>query len=178
MLKPAQGNAACPVSALVPLDGSSLAEAALVPAANLVAALAAPAEGTLHLTQVVKLFPTSIAEGHVSELKREVLEQAITYLASMQHRLPEILKALTLTITWSAALDTDVADALLGTAENEKNVQGANNFSGCDLIVMSTHGRSGFERWMIGSVTERVLAATKLPMLIVRPQKVKQTEPV
>jgi len=61
VLKPAQGNAACPVSALVPLDGSSLAEAALVPAANLVAALAAPAEGTLHLTQVVKLFPTSIA---------------------------------------------------------------------------------------------------------------------
>jgi len=96
----------------------------------------------------------------------------------MQERLPEILQDLKLTITWSAALETDVADALLGTAENEKKVEGANDFSGCDLIVMSTHGRSGFERWMIGSVTERVLAATKLPILIVRPQKVKQTEPV
>ena len=41
--------------ALVALDGSPLAEAALVPAAYLVAVLAGPAQGALHLVQVVKL---------------------------------------------------------------------------------------------------------------------------
>ena len=35
-----------------------------------------------------------------------------------------------------------------------------------------THGRGGLERWMMGSVTEHVLNATKLPVLIVRPQNV------
>ncbi len=174
MLKPAQADAARSVSALVPLDGSALAEAALVPAANLVAALAAPAEGALHLTRVVKLFPKSIEESRVSELNREALEQAKTYLASMQEHLPGTVQDLRLKVTWSAALDTDIADALIGTAEDERDREGAGDFSGSDLIAMSTHGRSGFERWMIGSVTERVLAATRLPMLIVRPQKVKQ----
>jgi len=42
-------------------------------------------------------------------------------------------------------------------------------FKACDVIVMATHGRSGPKRWMMGSVTESVLGATKLPLLIVRP---------
>jgi nucleotide-binding universal stress UspA family protein len=41
----------------------------------------------------------------------------------------------------------------------------------CDMIAISTHGRSGLERWVMGSVTERVLGTTRLPMLIVRPPK-------
>jgi nucleotide-binding universal stress UspA family protein len=37
-----------------------------------------------------------------------------------------------------------------------------------DLIVMSTHGRSGFTRWMMGSVTTKVLHKTTCPVLAVR----------
>jgi nucleotide-binding universal stress UspA family protein len=173
-----QPHAARPLCALVPLDGSPLAETALVPAANLVAALATPAEGTLHLTQVVKLFPTSADEGFVRELNSEALERAKTYLASMQARLPEMVKGLTRSATWSVALDNDVADALIGTAENGEEAVEAGGFGGSDLIAMSTHSRGGLERWVMGSVTERVLSAAQLPLLIVRPQKVKQTEPV
>lgn len=40
--------------------------------------------------------------------------------------------------------------------------------AGADLIAMSTHGRSGFRRWVLGSVTEKVLRAASVPMLIVR----------
>lgn len=47
-------DTARPFSAFVALDGSPLAETALVPAADLVAAMATPAHGVLHLTQVVK----------------------------------------------------------------------------------------------------------------------------
>jgi nucleotide-binding universal stress UspA family protein len=37
------------------------------------------------------------------------------------------------------------------------------------LIVMGTHGRSGLSRWTLGSVVERVLEGTQIPLLTVRP---------
>ena len=37
-----------------------------------------------------------------------------------------------------------------------------------DLIVMSTHGRTGFARWLMGSVTERLLRVAPCPVLVVR----------
>ena len=40
--------------------------------------------------------------------------------------------------------------------------------TGADLIVMGTHGRSGLNRWMLGSVTERVLRESPVPLLTVR----------
>jgi nucleotide-binding universal stress UspA family protein len=39
---------------------------------------------------------------------------------------------------------------------------------GADLIVMGTHGRSGFERLIMGSVTERVLRSAPCPVVVVR----------
>jgi len=164
-------DATCLLSALVALDGSPLAEAALAPAAHLVAALASPQRGALHLMQVVKVFPTTAEEGFVSELNEEALKRAEASLAAVKEHIQETFRDLNLSITWSVALDADVADAILGTAEHGEQVEDAEGFSGCDLIAMSTHGRGGLERWVMGSVTERVLNTTKLPMLIVRPQK-------
>lgn len=40
-----------------------------------------------------------------------------------------------------------------------------------DLIAMTTHGRGGVSRWMLGSVTEKVLRASTVPLLVVRPAK-------
>jgi len=37
-----------------------------------------------------------------------------------------------------------------------------------DLIVMGTHGRRGLDRYLVGSVTERVVRATDVPTLVVR----------
>jgi nucleotide-binding universal stress UspA family protein len=38
-----------------------------------------------------------------------------------------------------------------------------------DLIIMSTIGRSGFSRWMFGSVADKVLRAVAIPILLIRP---------
>ena len=46
--------------------------------------------------------------------------------------------------------------AIIAAAENK----------GCDLIVMSSHGRSGLSMLLIGSVTNKVLAQAKTPVLI------------
>jgi nucleotide-binding universal stress UspA family protein len=40
-----------------------------------------------------------------------------------------------------------------------------------DLIVMSTHGRTGFEQFMLGSVTAKVVARAGCPVLSIRPAK-------
>jgi nucleotide-binding universal stress UspA family protein len=37
-----------------------------------------------------------------------------------------------------------------------------------DLIVMGTHGRSGLDRWMLGSVTEAVIHHSTKPVLVIR----------
>jgi nucleotide-binding universal stress UspA family protein len=50
------------------------------------------------------------------------------------------------------------ADGILGLAAS----------TGADLIVMGTHGRSGFSRWMLGFVTERILRESQVPLLTVR----------
>lgn len=42
--------------------------------------------------------------------------------------------------------------------------------TGADLIAMGTHGRSGFNRLMLGSVTERILRASPVPVLTVHPR--------
>jgi nucleotide-binding universal stress UspA family protein len=52
----------------------------------------------------------------------------------------------------------DVASTIVDTAVGEQ----------VDLIVMTTHGYSGFTRWMLGSVTERVLRSTPCPVLVIR----------
>jgi nucleotide-binding universal stress UspA family protein len=38
---------------------------------------------------------------------------------------------------------------------------------GVDLVAMATHGRSGFSRWILGSVAERVLRHAGVPLLLV-----------
>jgi nucleotide-binding universal stress UspA family protein len=76
---------------------------------------------------------------------------------------------LNLAVTWSVAVDADVAAALIRVAEQGRADAGTCMVGGCDLLAMATHGRSGLPRWMIGSITERILGATKLPLLIVHP---------
>jgi nucleotide-binding universal stress UspA family protein len=39
---------------------------------------------------------------------------------------------------------------------------------GIDLVAMATHGRSGLDRWVLGSVTEKVIRAAPVPVLVVR----------
>ena len=148
-----------PLSAFVALDGSPFAETALVPAANLVTALAAPGEGVLHLTQVI----TARTE--------EAQQGAKTYITGVTERLQQKLKGLNLLITWSLLRDKDVAGAIVDMAEHDVGKAKSEGFTGNDLIAISTHGRGGLERLVMGSVTERVLQATMLPVLIVRPQR-------
>jgi nucleotide-binding universal stress UspA family protein len=166
-------DATRPLRVLVALDGSVLAKAALEPAASLIAALAAPAPGALHLVRVVKpVIPDR--EGKDPEEQEHFLYKAKRYLSSTVEQMRAglvvpTLANLKLPVTWSVTIDADVAEAIVRVAENGEDAEGAGVFGRCDVIAMATHGRGGVQRWAMGSITERVLHATKLPLLIVRP---------
>ena len=165
----AQADAARPLRTLVPLDGSPLAETALAPAALLVASLAA--RGELQLTQVVKSVQNPAEEGVESSRDAEVRARASTYLTQAVERWQAMAKELGVSLSWSVAHGTDVASTLLSQAEAGAQGQGTAESRGCDLIVVSTHGRNGLERLVMGSVSDRLLNTAKLPLLIVRPPR-------
>ena len=156
---------------LVPLDGSPQARTAIVPAAQLVAALSGQAQGTLHLTRVVA--PPHV--GAISLREREAMLQEIKQdLSTTAEDIREELIAAEVTnlkypITWSITLDDDIAAGIISVAENGEDAEGAGVFGRCDAIAIATHGRGAFQRWMMGSITQRVLHTSKLPLLIVRP---------
>ncbi len=155
-----------PVRALVPVDGSPLSEAVLEPAAYLAAALAQATsqQGALHLLRVVDLPTTGgkfKSDAHIdTSLKEQVMHEDEAYLATLANRLPEgDLANLDLSVTYSVEFDPDVAEAIVKKAEQDT----------FDFIAIATHGRGGVQHWAMGSVSERVLHATKLPLLIMRP---------
>jgi nucleotide-binding universal stress UspA family protein len=105
----ASGTKTHPICGLVALDGSPFAETALIPAANLVAELAAPNEGILHLAHVIT---------HIGD---EAQQSAKTYIAGVTEQLQQKLKDLNLSITWSLLRDKDVAGTIVDVAEHGKS---------------------------------------------------------
>ncbi len=170
-------DTAHPLRILVALDGSVQSETVLEPAVQLIAALAAPAWGVLHLLHIVDLPPVYgklRSQAHMSDgMQAEARQEAEAYLKVLADRLyAETPADLELTITSSVAVSTDVAGTMIKTAEQ---AEGMEHPGGYDLIAMATHGREGLQRLVMGSVTEHVLAATKLPVLMVRPKEAEAT---
>ncbi len=148
--------------ALVMVDGSPLSEAVIEPVAHLVSALAAPATATLHFLRIVD-YPVGKSQANFSMEFIDKEEQAARmYLASLiEHVKKGSIAHLNLSLAASVAASSDVAHAIVEAGENVDE--------GYALLAMSTHGRSGWKRLVIGSITQRVLHSTKLPLLVVRP---------
>ena len=58
---------------------------------------------------------------------------------------------------------------LVGTPEHE--IVSAIDDNNIDLVIFGTHGRTGLQHWLQGSVTERVLRRATCPVLIVRQEE-------
>lgn len=167
-----------PLRVIVALDGSEYAQEAILPAAELAAALAAPGRGALHLVHVVESAHDSKVPGRAAHSIRNVqadLNMSKQYLGSMVSRIRDgsidpTIASLKLVITSSVAVDDDIAQGIINVAENGGNAEGGEVFGGGDVIAMTTHGYSGLQRW-VGSVAERVLHTTRLPLLVVRPRE-------
>src|SRR5579883_1324827 len=166
----------CAVRALVPLDTSARSQDVIPPAAALVSALSSPEHGHLQLTHVVVL-PEDAGEAE----KEALLREAGQYLDAVGRSIREGLAAqggrdLHLTFSWAVSIDSDIAEGIVRMAENGEQSVAVGSSQRCDLIAMTTHGAAGLHRWAVGSITERVLHATRLPLLIVRPADMIEKE--
>lgn len=162
-----------PLRVLAALDGSSRAMAVLLPAAALISALASPGRGTLHLMRVVKPVPGESEDGeqypfNLCNSEQEVVE-VTRYLSTTTEHLRSGHLGKVVNVSWSAIIDTDVARGIMRMAECLDDVKDDDDCGEFDMIALSTHGYGGIQDWVIGSTSQRVLSATRLPLLIVRP---------
>lgn len=156
---------------LVPLDGSQLAEAAFMPAFQLLTALVAPEAAEIHLLRVVDLPAIEdkplLRAYDIRNEEEQAVKDAEDYLQQVAQcftqRIPAEARPL---ITWSYRVSRHVGRTLANMA---KPLAGGQREYQYDFVAMATHGRTGFQRLRLGSVTEHVLRATSLPLLVVRP---------
>lgn len=142
---------------IVPLDGSRLAEQAIPPAE----AFAREFGRTILLFRAI---PPVLMPGiglHVAQFERQALaaeeHSALHYLREVRHN-----------FTRTAAVPVDT---LIAAGDPSAAILDLTNAHPGSLIVMSTHGRSGFARLLLGSVTFEVLHRTSAPLLIVPPHQ-------
>ncbi len=156
------------LSVLVALDGSPLAESMLTPVVQLATALVPSMRVTLHLVRVVDVqadygYGRFAANALADQYREEAKHEAQAYLSAVAQRLLEREDTVPdCIVTTSIAVNPDVAEALMQLTEEELHAGGR-----FDLLAMATHGRGGLQRWVLGSVTERVLHHSTLPVLIV-----------
>lgn len=138
--------------ALIPLDGSSVAEA-IIP---FIVDIAGPLDMEVVLLQVVEPIAPLVLEGsrHVEvedvEARRADAEE---YLAAIAVELRN--KAVRVQSQVRRGIS---ADEIVAAARE----------AGADLIAMSTHGRSGLGRLVFGSVAQAVLRHVDIPVLLLR----------
>lgn len=140
---------------LIPTDGSPISTEALKKALDFAREIGAKATilVVMEPLQVMTLNPTGMEVAY-AEYDRFNNEAADRILADAKEAAKQRMVACE-----AVKLDSgDAAKTIVETAEK-------NN---CDLIAMASHGRSGFKAFMLGSVTMKVLANSKTPVLVYR----------
>ena len=148
---------------LVPLDSSKVGEAALAHVEQLVSKIAPQVKIELILLQVISSLTHYVIAGEASvqvpytdremaQIKRKAKE----YL----EKTGEVLRSKGVTVKTRVATGR-AAEEIIKAADELK----------ADLIAMSTHGRSGLGRLTFGSITDKVLRSSNVPVLVVRAPK-------
>jgi nucleotide-binding universal stress UspA family protein len=143
---------------LVPLDGSGLADRIL----PYVIAMAKKLSLEVTLIRAYSMPPDNYVVGdglYMDTLAREldVFKREIDdYLIGKG----EEIRAAGLSRVSPIAAHGDAAAEIIDCARNTQN----------SLIAMSTHGRSGVGRWLMGSIAEKVVQYSGNPVLLIRPE--------
>ena len=140
---------------LVPLDGSATAERGLREAVR----LAADQKSKLRLLHVIEDFPMLVEMSSAASFEsmlREVRGYGQNVLTAGQASAA------------SAGVQTETSLREATRGRIAKVVTDEALSSGCDLIVMGTHGRRGFSRLALGSDADLVVRESPVPVLLVR----------
>jgi nucleotide-binding universal stress UspA family protein len=99
---------------------------------------------------------SSLAEHGALEELDKYTEQIKNYAASALNRAADAAKQAGVPCDTIQVKEAQPYQAIIATAADR----------GCDLIVMASHGRSGLSAVVLGSVTNKVLTHTKIPVLV------------
>ena len=142
---------------LVLLDGSRAGEAAL-PYIKAIAEQMKSEVFLLRVVEVVQHIRTIggldhfvYSESQIERMKNE----ATKYLEKIQRQ-----------------FSVDKVHSILRTGDPAQEIIKLSQEKKVNLVAMSSHGKSGIRRWVVGSVSSKVLQADKMPMLMVRPKKI------
>lgn len=140
---------------LVPTDGSPLSTQALGKACDLAQEIKADVTvlAVMEPLQVFTINPAGMEIAH-AEFERRSNEEADGILADAK----ALAEQKGVACDTTKILSADPAGCIVRTAEKH----------GCDVIAMASHGRTGFKAFMLGSVTMKVLAEAKVPVLVYR----------
>lgn len=140
---------------LVPIDGSALSSHAIEQALDLARQLGAAVTGF-----VVEAMPALPGMGtHLANYQREVRQheaQTEAHAKALLTQFEQSAAKAGVEYRGEYERNDDIAAAIAGMAER----------GGCDMIVMTTHGRGAFGELLFGSQTKRVLSLTKRPLLV------------
>lgn len=149
---------------LVTLDGSELSEKSL----DYVKELAAPGSQVYLLTVVdlpdisaYSMYPLSVSMDYYTDALSQAETGAVDYIEKLAEDLRRRDFAVDTIVATGIAADTIV--------ERAKALE-------VDAIVMSTHGRSGLNQWLFGSVTQKVLSMMPCPVFVVPGRAVTSRE--
>lgn len=138
---------------LVPLDGSALAEQIL----PYVTSLAKDPQAVITLLRVA---------GHpVTSYRVEALSVNATRSDDSYAHCEQYLQGIAAPLQQSGlnvetrVLEGPIAEVIIDHAAEMQ----------ADLVVMSTHGRTGIGRWLLGSVADRVVHSLNVPLFLMRP---------
>ena len=140
---------------LVPLDGSRLSEQVI----SYVLPIAEKLKAHVQLLRVIEPVDPALADpAHgrfLDQISTSMRNQAEDSLGTIRSAFTEAGVEVS-----SEACEGSPASSIVAEANKDP----------ATLIAMSTHGRSGVARWVMGSVTDKVLHSVQNPLLIVRPE--------
>lgn len=138
---------------MVPLDGSPLSEAALPVAESVAAAVGGRISLVRAVRWAVQTYPYSLPDAYVPQVDQELEAGAKAYLQQQRSQVGKVPVE-------AFVVRGGIADSLIDFAKQQQ----------VDLIVMTTHARTGIARAALGSTADRVLHGPA-PVLLIRPEQ-------
>ena len=139
---------------LVPLDGSPFSECVLEHVKIMAAGCKIPDVKLAFVIEPVNPGIYEVPGNFIEDIQKQAIASGEEYLKKTAAKLVSEGVA----ATW-VILRGNVAEAILDYARKNE----------IDLVIMSTHGRSGIARWAMGSVADRVARQATVPVMLVSP---------
>ncbi len=139
---------------LVPLDGSPFSECVLEHVKIMAAGCKIPEVILVFIVEPVNPGMYEVPGNFIEEIQKQAIISGEEYLKKTTEKLVAAGVAAT-----GVVLRGNVSESILDYARKNE----------VDLVIMSTHGRSGIARWALGSVADRVARQATVPVMLVSP---------